>query len=71
MRAEVGDLRTSGQADFASVKTELAVIRAGMAHLATKAELAEKPSKAYLWGVLAALIATYATGLAGLAVLLR
>jgi hypothetical protein len=71
VRAEIAGLRTAGQADFASVKSELAVIRTDMAHLATKAELAEKPSKAYLWGVLAALIATYATGLAGLAVLLR
>ena len=34
-----------------------------------RAELAEKPSKAYLWGVLAALIATYAAGLAAFAVL--
>ena len=34
-----------------------------------RAELAEKPSKAYLWGVLAALIAAYAAGLGALALL--
>lgn len=42
-------------------------------HLATKAELAEKPGKAYLWGVLAVLIAamtaSYGAGLAAIALL--
>jgi len=53
-----------------------AALTATLPHLATKAELAdlrselaEKPGKAYLWGVLAVLIAAYAAGLAGLAVL--
>lgn len=32
-------------------------------------ELAEKPSKTYLWAILGVLIAAYAAGLAGLAVL--
>jgi hypothetical protein len=44
-------------------------IDATMPHLATKAELAEKPGKAYLWSVMAVLLAAYAAGLAGLAVL--
>jgi hypothetical protein len=39
-------------------------------HLATKAELAEKPGKAYLWMVLGVLLVAYAAGLAGLAVVL-
>jgi len=38
-------------------------------HLATKADLADKPSKAYLWGVLAVLLTAYASGLAVLAIL--
>jgi hypothetical protein len=46
-----------------------ATLTATLPHLATKAELADKPGKAYLWGVLAVLIAAYAAGLAGLAVL--
>ena len=46
-----------------------ATLTATLPHLATKTELAGKPGKAYLWGVLAVLIAAYAAGLAGLAVL--
>ncbi|MBV8614952.1 MAG: hypothetical protein JOY66_14485 [Acetobacteraceae bacterium] len=53
-----------------------ATLTATLPHLATKAELADlrseladKPGKAYLWGMLAVLIAAYAAGLAGLAVL--
>jgi hypothetical protein len=49
-------------------------------HLATKAdiaelraelrgELAEKPSKTYMWGILAVLLTAYACGLAALAIL--
>jgi hypothetical protein len=37
--------------------------------LATRADLAEKPSKAYMWGILAVLLTAYASGLAALAVL--
>ncbi len=46
-----------------------ATLTATLPHLATRAELADKPGKAYLWGVLAVLIAAYGAGLAGLAVL--
>ena len=52
-KAELASLDAKWEARFGELKTELA----------------EKPSKAYLWGVLAALIATYAAGLAALAVL--
>jgi hypothetical protein len=56
------------------------MLTATLPHLATKAEvtelrddiaaaLAEKPSKTYMWGVLAALLTAYACGLAALAVL--
>ena len=42
---------------------------ATLPHLATKADLAEKPGKIYMWGILAVLLTAYACGLAGLAVL--
>ena len=45
------------------------MLTATLPHLATKAELAEKPSKTYMWGILAALLTAYACGLAALAVL--
>ena len=46
-----------------------AMLAATLPHLATKAELAEKPGKIYMWGILAVLLTAYACGLAGLAVL--
>jgi hypothetical protein len=72
MRATMGRLEIS----VAEIK---AMLEATLPHLATKAELAElrmevrtgladKPSKTYMWGVLAALITAYAAGLAALAI---
>lgn len=66
-----------------SIRTlEHAVIRietlltATLPHLATKAEvnalrveMAEKPSKTYMWGILSVLLTAYACGLAALAIL--
>jgi len=46
-----------------------AVVSATLPTLATKAELAEKPSKTYMWGILVVLIAAYAAGLAAIAVI--
>jgi hypothetical protein len=46
-----------------------AMLVATLPHLATKAELAEKPGKTYMWGILVVLLTAYACGLAGLAVL--
>ena len=46
-----------------------AMLAATLPHLATKAELAELPTKTYMWGILAVLLTAYACGLAGLAVL--
>jgi hypothetical protein len=68
------------KAAFVRVETGLADLRAAVArieatisatlpHLATKADLAEKPSKTYMWGILGALLTAYACGLAALAVL--
>jgi hypothetical protein len=44
-----------------------ATLLATLPHLATKAELAEKPGKTFLVGSIAVLLAAYALGLAGLA----
>jgi hypothetical protein len=68
------------EADMADVKAVLArlepmivridaTMQATLPTLATKAELADKPGKGYLWGILAALLAAYASGLAALALL--
>ena len=53
-----------------------AMLAATIPHLATRAEvadlrvsLAEKPGKLCMWGILGVLIATYAAGLAGFAIL--
>jgi hypothetical protein len=52
-KAELADMRSE-------LKVEIALLRN---------ELADKPSKTYMWGVLTALLAAYACGLAALAVL--
>lgn len=44
-------------------------LNATLPHLATKADLAEKPGKLYMWGILGVLLTAYACGLAALAVL--
>ena len=47
----------------------VARIEAQFPYLATKSDLAEKPSKTYMWGILAVLLTAYACGLAALAIL--
>ena len=47
-----------------ATKAELAVLGSDL-----RAELADKPSKTYMWGVLGVLIMAYAAGLAALAVI--
>lgn len=72
LEADVRELREIAQS--------IARIEAVLPHLATKAdvaelraelraELAEKPSRTYLWGVMTALITAYAAGIAIIAVL--
>jgi hypothetical protein len=53
-------------------RIELAVARieAILPHLATKAELADKPSRAYMWGVMAAMTGAYTAALPAIGVLL-
>lgn len=67
-----GDLRDM-RAGLARVETSLAEIKAmlgaSLPHLATRAELGEKPGKRDMWGILGVLLAAYAAGLAGLAIL--
>jgi hypothetical protein len=64
------------KATLAQILSIVVRIEATLPHLATKAELAElraelaeKPSRAYLWGVLAVLVTAYGAGLAAVAVL--
>lgn len=52
------------KADLADVRTEL---KEDIAEI--KVGLADKPSRTYMWGILAVLLTAYACGLAGLAVL--
>lgn len=80
VRDAIAELKTivlvmEGKLDTAIARIETK-LDATLPHLATKAEiaqlevkLAEKPSKTYMWGVLAALLTAYACGLAALAVL--
>ena len=62
LEASVHDVRQS------TARIE-AMFAATVPHLATKADLADKPTKIYLWGVLAVLLTSYASGLAALAIL--
>ena len=65
VKASVGRLELA----VAELKVMVARIDAQIPYLATKADLADKPGKAYMWGILAALLTAYACGLAALAVL--
>jgi len=56
-KAEVLGLRGAMKSELAELRSEL---RTG---------LADKPSKTYMWGVLTAMLAAYACGLAALAIL--
>jgi hypothetical protein len=48
----------------AELTVMVARIDAQIPYLATRADLADKPGKAYMWGILAALLTAYACGLA-------
>jgi ribosomal protein L29 len=61
IKADYVDLRTEVKSDHASLKSEL---KSDIARLD-----ADKPGKAYMWGILAVLLTAYACGLAALAVL--
>ncbi|MBW4092131.1 MAG: hypothetical protein HIU82_13635 [Proteobacteria bacterium] len=72
LHARIGRLEEDMQvvkAVLSRVEPMIVRIDAQIPYLATKAELAAKPSHAYLWGVLAALLAAYGSGLAALAIL--
>ena len=57
------------KATLARLEPMIVSINAQMPHLATKAELADKPGKVYLAGAIGVLLVAYAAGLAGLAAL--
>jgi hypothetical protein len=63
-KVERADKRAEWKGDLAQLRTEVADMRADL-----KTGLADKPSKAYMWGVLTALLTAYACGLAALAIL--
>ncbi len=69
LEEDVRDVKaTTTRLEMAVVRIET-MLTATLPHLATKAELAEKPSKTYMWGILAVLLTAYACGLAALAIL--
>jgi hypothetical protein len=71
MHTEIGGLRSELHTEIAGVRGEVGDLRAEM-HTeigSLRADLADKPGKVYLWGVMTALVASYAAGLAALAVL--
>jgi len=69
MKSSIGRLEaTTGRLEMNVVEIKTMLV-ATLPHLATKADLAEKPGKIYMWGILGVLLTAYACGLAGLAVL--
>ena len=64
LRVETADLRAEWKQDIGQLRTDMADMRTEL-----KTDLAEKPSKTYMWGVMAALLTAYACGLAALAIL--
>lgn len=67
--SEVKAILVRLEASVSDLRVMVARIDAQLPHLATKADLAEKPSKTYMWGILGALLTAYACGLAALAIL--
>ncbi len=65
VKASAGRLESA----VAELKVMVARIDAQLPYLVTKADLADKPGKAYMWGIMAALLTAYACGLAALAML--
>jgi hypothetical protein len=75
LKGDISALRTEMKSDISALRTEM---KSDISALrdetksdigAIRLELAEKPSKTYMWGVLAVLITAYGAGLAALAVL--
>lgn len=64
MMDESTALRTEMADNSTSLRTEMAPLRVEMV-----SGFAEKPSKTYMWGILAVLLTAYGCGLAGLAIL--
>jgi hypothetical protein len=69
LEEDMRDMKSSmTRLEMTTVRIET-MLATTLPYLATKADLAEKPSKTYMWGVLAVLLTAYACGLAGLAIL--
>jgi hypothetical protein len=65
LEQDVGEIK----ATLARLEPMIIRIDATLPHLATKAELAEKPSRAYLWGVMAAMVGAQAVALGAAALI--
>ena len=63
VRTELASVRTELKTEIGSVRTELKT-EIGEVKIA----LADKPSRTYMWGIMTAMIAAFACGLAGLAI---
>ena len=66
---EVNASTTRLESAVADLRVMVAQIDAQIPYLATKADLAAKPGKTYMWGIMAALLSAYACRLAALATL--
>jgi hypothetical protein len=72
LESDMGDVKASTsrlETAVADLRVMVARIDAQLPYLAIKADLAEKPGKTYMWGIMAALLTAYACGLAALAIL--
>jgi len=72
LEGDMGDLKAAAgrlESAVSELRVMVGRIDAQIPYLATKADLAEKPGKAYMWGIMAALLTAYACGLAALAIL--
>ena len=74
-KADVADAKSELRSEVADCRVEVVGCRTEVADAKSELKLdiarldADKPGKAYMWGILAVLLTAYACGLAGLAVL--
>ena len=71
LKEEMGELRTSLATQRAELKEETAALRVELKSdiAEIKVTLADKPSRTYMWGIVTAMVAAFACGLGGLAIL--
>ena len=75
LKEEISSLRTELKGEIAGIRTELkgeiTSVRMDLTRdiADVKVALADKPSRAYMWTIMTAMVAAFACGLAGLAIL--